>query len=79
MASSFVRSWAIESQTDDLSGLVLRNAEAPRELGEGEVLVELRAASLNYRDLVLATVSPISSSDDKEVIPVDMFPRALWA
>lgn len=59
MASNLARNWAIECQTDDLSGLVLRNAEVPRELGEGDVLVELRAASLNYRDLVLATVSSI--------------------
>lgn len=78
MASSLARNWVVECQTEDLSGLVLRNAEPLRELGEGEVLVELRAASLNYRDLVLATVSP-SSSDDKEVIAADVFPRVLWA
>lgn len=78
MASSLACTWAVESQTEDFSGLVLRNAEALPELGEGEVLVELRAASLNYRDLVLATVSP-TSIDDKKIIAADEFSRARWA
>lgn len=56
-------SWSIDSQASDLSGLVLQNQRPVPELGDKDVLVELRAASLNYRDLVVAKVSlefPIS-------------------
>ncbi|KAF4125476.1 Alcohol dehydrogenase GroES-like domain [Geosmithia morbida] len=53
-----IQSWHIESQSEDLVGLILRDHEpAPLELGDDEILVEMRAASLNYRDLVLATGS----------------------
>ncbi|KAK7222234.1 hypothetical protein V2G26_010237 [Clonostachys chloroleuca] len=47
-------SWSIDSQASDLSGLVLQNQRPVPELGDKDVLVELRAASLNYRDLVVA-------------------------
>lgn len=49
--------WRISSQREDLSGLTLSQLPLKQDLKPGEVLVELRAASLNYRDIVLATVS----------------------
>ena len=57
MAVTTAKAWTIESQTKDLSGLVFKNVDLPQELGEHEVLVEMKAASLNYRELVAATVS----------------------
>lgn len=61
MSTSAIKAWRIESQQSDLSGLVLKDGPAPDKLGDDEVLVEMRAASLNYRDLVLATVGPLHS------------------
>lgn len=51
-------SWKLQSQSGDLSGLVFSTTEGPSEkqLKENEVLVELKAASLNYRDLMIARV-----------------------
>ncbi|VUC32241.1 unnamed protein product [Clonostachys rosea] len=46
-------SWSIDSQTSDLSGLVLQAERPIPGLGDKDVLVELRAASLNYRELVV--------------------------
>ena len=60
MATSYgsSQSWIIASQTEDISGLVFQDATSARGLGPHDVRVELRAASLNYRDLVVAKVSP---------------------
>ncbi|KFH41228.1 Zinc-type alcohol dehydrogenase-like protein -like protein [Hapsidospora chrysogenum ATCC 11550] len=55
MAPGTARSLTISSQSEGLSGLVFRDTEIPQNLKDHEVLVELRAASLNYRDIVLAT------------------------
>jgi len=57
MTQSTIQQWNVVSQEDDLSGLELQTKPAITELGPDEVLVELRAASLNYRDLVIAKVS----------------------
>lgn len=57
MAVTTARAWTIESQKDDLSGLVFKDVDLPRQLGEKEVLVEMKAASLNYRDLVACKAS----------------------
>ena len=57
-------SWVIQKQTDDLSGLVLvKTASDASPLEHDEILVEMRAASLNYRDLVVAQVRPSSSKN----------------
>ncbi|KAK3948341.1 zinc-type alcohol dehydrogenase-like protein-like protein [Pseudoneurospora amorphoporcata] len=48
------QSWIIASQKDDLTGLAFKNVANTRELGPHDVRVELRAASLNYRDLMIA-------------------------
>ena len=57
MAADTSQSWVIASQKEDLSGLVFKDVTSVRELGAHDVRVELRAASLNYRDLVIAKVS----------------------
>lgn len=48
-------SWALEAQSGDLTGLV-RGVLKSRDVGDNEVLVNLRAASLNYRELAIAKV-----------------------
>ncbi|KAK7418624.1 hypothetical protein QQX98_003813 [Neonectria punicea] len=46
-------SWFLNTQNEDLSGLVLGDPKSS-EVGNNEVLVNLRAASLNYRELAIA-------------------------
>lgn len=62
-------SWRIQEQSDDLSGLAFSNTNLLQtQLDDDEVLVEMRAASLNYRDLVLAKVPhSVSVSDCVEI------------
>lgn len=59
MATS-AQAWTIQSQAEDLSGLILKDIVIPQDIGEHEVLVEMRAASLNYRELVIVKVRPTS-------------------
>jgi NADPH:quinone reductase-like Zn-dependent oxidoreductase len=66
MAESLARQWSIRSQGDDLSGLQLLEKSPVADLGPDEVLVELRAASLNYRDLVIAKVSEFLCNTPKQ-------------
>ncbi|CEI38602.1 hypothetical protein FVEN_g4836 [Fusarium venenatum] len=48
-----VKQWIIPSRdAKDFSGMKFEEAPAP-ELGDGQVLVKLQGASLNYRDLIL--------------------------
>jgi NADPH:quinone reductase len=47
-----VKALRVERLTGDLSGVALADVPAP-ELGDGEVLVRVRAASLNYPDLLM--------------------------
>ena len=53
--------WVIQS-TDKEKGLrgnlVLEKDKAIPELGENDVLVQIQAVSLNYRDLVIPQVRP---------------------
>ena len=42
----------VEALSDDLSGVELADVATP-ERHPGEVLVRIRAASLNYRDLMM--------------------------
>ena len=73
MAPGTARSLTISSQSEGLSGLVFRDTEIPQNLKDNEVLVELRAASLNYRDIVLATVklktSPLMYNNPLTIYP----------
>jgi len=48
-----VRAYEVQTETDDYGGVVQVERDRP-EPGPGEALVELRAASLNYRDLAIA-------------------------
>ncbi|KAI6785504.1 Zinc-type alcohol dehydrogenase-like protein -like protein [Emericellopsis cladophorae] len=47
------RAWVVDTQTEDLSGLVLKDLPLPESIGQNEVLVEIKAASINYRDVVM--------------------------
>lgn len=62
MASGSARVLTIASQSDDLSGLAFQTTEIPQDLGDHEVLVELHAASLNYRDIAIAKVCPANTA-----------------
>jgi hypothetical protein len=48
--------WSLIGQ-DGIESLKCGQAEMPKDLGEHDVLVKIHAASLNYRDLVLAKVN----------------------
>lgn len=56
MTSVSVKRWVINSQNDDLSGLKYVDATLDTNLGPDDVLVEMRAGSINYRDLVIGKV-----------------------
>ncbi|KAG9258921.1 uncharacterized protein F5Z01DRAFT_684923 [Emericellopsis atlantica] len=47
------RAWVVDNQTEVLSGLVLKDLPLPESIGQNEVLVEIKAASINYRDVVM--------------------------
>lgn len=55
-----VKRWIIDSQDDDLSGLKYVDGVLGSEVGPDDVLVEMRAGSINYRDLVIGKVNPPS-------------------
>jgi NADPH:quinone reductase-like Zn-dependent oxidoreductase len=58
MADSKLAFWAMQTQSDDFSGLEFKQGLPYHELqvGDEDVLVELHAASLNYRELVIVKV-----------------------
>lgn len=51
----FYKSWILPKTTGH-QALVLDQQAMPDSLGDDEVLLEIRAASLNYRELVVAKV-----------------------
>ncbi|KAF2434955.1 alcohol dehydrogenase [Tothia fuscella] len=53
MATQMSKQWTLETQ-NAFDGLQFKEVPIPTSVGEHEVLVEIRAASLNYRDIVLA-------------------------
>lgn len=56
------KSWILPKTTGH-QALVLDQQAMPDSLGDDEVLVEIRAASLNYRELVVAKVLfPVTTS-----------------
>ena len=57
MTSVPVKRWVINSQKEDLSGLSYEDAVLETTLGPEDVLVEMRAGSINYRDLVIGKVN----------------------
>ena len=52
MAAKNQKQWTVLGTDKGLDGLVLSDAPVPA-VGDNEVLVKLRAASLNYRDLII--------------------------
>jgi len=66
MAQHPTKAWVLESQKDDLSGLVLKDVALTSELGDYDVHVNIRAASLNYRDIMIIKVDRSTST----LIPV---------
>jgi NADPH:quinone reductase-like Zn-dependent oxidoreductase len=55
--------WVLPTQ-DGFQALTLRDAVPLQELGAEDVLVKLQAASINYRDLVIAKVHHRPSKDE---------------
>lgn len=49
------KQWVVERTDKDFDGLVCREAPVPK-VGDNDVLVKLRGASLNYRDLIIPKV-----------------------
>ena len=52
MAAKNQKQWTVTGTDKGFDGLVLSDAPVPA-VGDNEVLVKLRAASLNYRDLII--------------------------
>lgn len=62
-----IKQWVVTSNKGDFSGLQLQDAPLPK-VGDNDVLIKIRAASLNYRDLAIARVSiPYSSNSTSHV------------
>ena len=59
MGSIPVKRWIINSQKEDLSGLQYTDATLDTSLGPDDVLVEMRAGSINYRDLLIGRVTAL--------------------
>jgi NADPH:quinone reductase-like Zn-dependent oxidoreductase len=55
MANPSFSQWTLVGQ-NGIESLNYATTKLPANLGENEVIVELRAASLNYRDIVIAQV-----------------------
>lgn len=53
MTRTTTRCWTINSREKGIDGFAFVSAPVP-SLGDHDVLVRMRAASLNYRDLVIA-------------------------
>jgi hypothetical protein len=55
MAPATMKQWVVKDKEHDLDGLVYEEARVPK-VGENEVLVKIKATSLNYRDLIIPKV-----------------------
>lgn len=71
MAPSNQKQWAVTSTAKDFDGLQLVTDAPVPAVGDNDVLVKLRAASLNYRDLIIpkglypfATSIPVVAGSD---------------
>lgn len=63
-----MKEYRLETQTDAPSSLVLRETDLPSP-GPGEVRVRMKAASLNYRDLIMRTGGSASGASGS-IIPL---------
>lgn len=52
---SSTKQWVVTDNKHDFQGLQLQDAPALK-IGDNEVLIKIRATSLNYRDLAIAKV-----------------------
>jgi NADPH:quinone reductase-like Zn-dependent oxidoreductase len=55
MAPSSQKQWVVRGTDKDFDDLVLEDGSLPK-LGDNEVLVKMKGASLNYRDLIIPKV-----------------------
>lgn len=55
MAPTTQKQWSVSGTDKGFDGLQFVDAEVPK-CGENEVLVQMRGASLNYRDLIIPKV-----------------------
>jgi len=69
MGRNAVRQWIIAPGATSLDGLALREVEPPRP-GPGEVLVRVRACSLNYRDQAIPLGLYIGGPVASETVPL---------
>lgn len=56
MAPNQTKRWVVETATASYEGLKLKEAQLP-ELGDHDVLVEMKSVSLNYRDVMVSNVN----------------------
>lgn len=59
MAPAKMQQWTVLDKENGFDGLTFGEAAVPK-VGEHEVLVKFRAASLNYRDLIIPKVRQLS-------------------
>lgn len=58
MSSSTSQQWIVHTQNEnDFDGLELKKVDIPKP-GDYEVLLKIYAVSLNFRDVMISTVSP---------------------
>lgn len=51
------KQWVVLSTDKGFDGMVLKQSSPVPQVGDNEVLVKLRGASLNFRDLIIPRVS----------------------
>jgi len=56
-----MKQWSVKGKTDGFDELVYEDVPVPK-ISENEVLVKMKAASLNYRDLIIPKVWSSTSS-----------------
>lgn len=57
-SNSSMKQWVVTGTDKGLDGLQLQDAQLPK-VGDNDVLVKLRGASLNYRDLIIPKVGAV--------------------
>lgn len=71
MAPTTQKQWSISGTDKGFDGLQFIDAEVPK-CGENEVLVQMRGASLNYRDLIIPKVRRPLGRHQLTPTPTDM-------
>ena len=60
MSEGTYKQWTLQGQ-NGIESLVSGTADLPTGLGDHDVLVKIHAASLDFRDIVLAKVSTLAN------------------